>query len=450
MPQVEQPGGHQSRDIEPVYRPSDDGTIVVYAGELLLAMGADEHVAPGNLELRLSPRPQFAAHVAGSDPWLLVHALDSQRMTVALPPGAALDPPTDLVSSARSEGAAPRANVSIPINRMKAGELGLAERLLLHVSGPLSRWPLPSRETGSGAPAQPQLRCSLSGWELRLAEAGGPKAVDEFSFVVEAVPPDLPLGLNVTERLGSQVFLLLSLIAGQEIGVGPVVGVDAAGRVVWADWYAPRFRPEQSAWRWCPRDQVNQALPALATGLSSLADDPALQQVVDRAGRHLLAANGPEVLDVRIPVACSGLELLGWAVLQRHQWLTRDGLGRLPAAGRVRLLMQWAGIPVALPTQFGALAGRRGRLGQPDVAGPELIFDVRNSLVHPPKRIDEPEWPCHSELLEAWQLATWYLELAVVRLLGYQGEYVSRLRPEGWIGDTEIVPWATSRNQRTR
>jgi hypothetical protein len=181
-------------------------------------------------------------------------------------------------------------------------------------------------------------------------------------------------------------------------------------------------------------------LPALAAGLSSLADDRALLQVVDRAGRHLLAANGPEVLDVRIPVACSGLELLGWAVLQRQQWLTRDGLGRLPAAGRVRLLLQWASIPVELPTQFGALAARRGRLGQTDAAGPEVIFDVRNNLVHPPRRIEEPEWPGHSELFEAWQLATWYLELAVIRLLGYEGEYVSRLRLGGWIGDTELVP----------
>jgi hypothetical protein len=323
----------------------------------------------------------------------------------------------------------------------------LAERLLLHVSGPLSRWPLPSRETGSGEPAQPQLRWTLSGWDLRLAEAGGPKAVDDFSFVVEAIPHHLPLGLDAAEQLCSQVVLLLSLIAGQEIGVGPVVGVDAVGQVVWADWYAPRFRPEQSAWRWCPKQLVNQALPALATGLSSLADDPALQQVVDRAGRHLLAANGPEVLDVRIPVACSGLELLGWAVLQRQQWLTKEGLSRLPAKSRVRLLLQWAGVPVELPSQFAALAARRGRLAQSDVAGPELIFDVRNNLVHPPKRIDQPEWPDRDQLLEAWQLATWYLELALLRLLGYEGEYLSRLQLGGWDFDTEPVPWSTSRDQ---
>jgi hypothetical protein len=447
MPEGEQAGSDQSRDINPVYRPSEDGAIVLYAGDLQLAIGADEHVMPGNLELRLSPRPDFYAHVAGSDPWLVMHAWDSQRMTVALPAGAELDPPTDRVPTARPEDAFPWGDISMPITRMTTGELRLVERLLLHVSGPLSRWPLPSRETDDGEQAQQQLCWSLSGWDLRLAEVGGPKAVDNFSFVVEATPHDLPLGLDTMERLCSQVFLLLSLIAGQEIGIAPVAGVDAAGQVVWADWGAPRFRPEQSAWRWCSRDRVNQALPALATGLSSLADDPALQQVVDRAGRHLLAANGPEVLDVRIPVACSGLELLGWAVLQRQQWLTKEGLSRLPAKSRVRLLLQWAGIPVELPDQFDALAARRGRLGQSDVAGPEVLFDVRNNLVHPPKRIDEPEWPDHDQLLEAWQLATWYLELAVVRLLGYKGDYVSRLRLGGWDLDTEPVPWSTSRDQ---
>ena len=60
------------------------------------------------------------------------------------------------------------------------------------------------------------------------------------------------------------------------------------------------------------------------------------------------------------------------------------------------------------------------------------------------KRIEEPEWPNRNELLETWQLATWYLELAVLRLLGYEGEYLSRLRLGGWEFDTETVPWSTS------
>jgi hypothetical protein len=242
MPEGEQAGSDESRDVRPIYRPSDDGTIVVYAGDLQLSIGADEHVISGNLELRLGPRPEFCAHVAGSDRWLVMHAWDSHRITVALPVGAALDPPTDRMPTARPEGAVPWADVPILITRMTTGELRRADRLLLHVSGPLSRWPLPSLETASGEPAQPQLRWTLSGWDLRLAEVGGPKAVDDFSFVVEAIPHDRPLGPDAMERLCSQVFLLLSLITGQEIGIAPVVGMDATGRVVWADWGAPHFR----------------------------------------------------------------------------------------------------------------------------------------------------------------------------------------------------------------
>jgi hypothetical protein len=300
--QDEELEGHEGQAIEPVYRPSDDGTIVVYGGDLLLRIGTDEHVVRGNLALRLSPRPELAAHVANSD-WLQIHTSGGSSLTVELPPGAGLDPPSNLASSAYSGGVGSEAYVSTPINRATAGELRLAERLIFHVSGPLIRYPLPSPDTGSADPPQPQLPWILSGWKLCLAEAGGPTAVDDFSFVVEAIPHGLPLDLDATERLCSEVFLLLSLIAGQEIGVAPVVGIDAAGRVVWADWGAPRFRADQSAWRWCPRRLVNQALPALARGLTSLNDDPALHQVVDRAGRHLLAANGPEVLDFRIPVA---------------------------------------------------------------------------------------------------------------------------------------------------
>ena len=74
MPEVEQSGSDESRNVDPVYRPSDGGTIVVYSGDLQLAIGAEEQVLPGNLELRLGPRPEFSAHVAGSDPWLVVHA----------------------------------------------------------------------------------------------------------------------------------------------------------------------------------------------------------------------------------------------------------------------------------------------------------------------------------------------------------------------------------------
>jgi hypothetical protein len=143
-------------------------------------------------------------------------------------------------------------------------------------------------------------------------------------------------------------------------------------------------------------------------------EDPAFELVFDRAVNHLPVANGSEPLDIRIPVACSGLEMLAWAVLQREQSVDPRELYN---AGMVaQRLLQWAGIPVE-PRTFPALAARRDRLHETDWAAADVVFNVRNKLVHPPRRLNEPEWPTHDELLEAWQLVTWYLELAILRAL---------------------------------
>jgi hypothetical protein len=203
-----------------------------------------------------------------------------------------------------------------------------------------------------------------------------------------------------------------------------------------------QIRTGQPSVRWCPDLQVSSALPTLADGFTAVSADEVMERVLHRAISHLLAAGGQEVFDVRIPVACSGLELLVWAILQRHDWLAIDALTRLAAGAVIRLLLQWAGIPVAIPGQLAALAARRSRLSQPSWTGPEVLFSVRNKVVDPPKRLDEPEWPTADELVESWQLATWYLELVLLRLLEYEGEYWSRLRLGRREDDVEPVPWA--------
>jgi hypothetical protein len=272
MTEPEQSASREFRHIHPIYQLADDGTIVIYAGDLVLSRdGVEQRVITGNLELRLSPRPEFFAHVAGSEPWLINSWLGTETLMVALPPGASLEPAAGSALTTEPDDASSWADFPIPISRLAAGDVRLAERLILHVSGPLTDQQLPVCQTDGGQ--QGQLSLVLPGWDLRLAAAGRPDAVEDFSFAVEAVPYRDPLDEDTAVRLCRRVFVLLSLVAGQEIGVGPVVGLDAAGRVVWADWAAPRFQPGRSARRWCPGHLVNQALPVLATGFSSLADD---------------------------------------------------------------------------------------------------------------------------------------------------------------------------------
>lgn len=109
----------------------------------------------------------------------------------------------------------------------------------------------------------------------------------------------------------------------------------------------------------------------------------------------------------------------------------------------LRMLLEWAGIPIAVPTELGELEARRVRCCEADSAGPDVLFNVRNGLLHPPKRLEDPEWPEEEELFQAWQLATWYLELALLRALDYKGEYWRRIALGRQSTDVEPVPWAT-------
>jgi hypothetical protein len=104
--------------------------------------------------------------------------------------------------------------------------------------------------------------------------------------------------------------------------------------------------------------------------------------------------------------------------------------------------MKSCSIPTEVPGHFEALSSRGSRIGQSDWTSPEALFNVRNSLVHPPRKLDEAEWPTSDELVEAWQLATWILELSLLHVLGYDGEYWCRLRLVGSGWDTGAVPWA--------
>jgi hypothetical protein len=45
-------------------------------------------------------------------------------------------------------------------------------------------------------------------------------------------------------------------------------------------------------------------------------------------------------------------------------------------------------------------------------------------------------------MVEAWQLATWYLQLAILRLLDYHGHYRTALVFGGSEARSDPVPWA--------
>lgn len=419
----------------PIYRPLASGIIPLYEGEIEVNVGDDELRTHGRVELRLEPRVDLIAWVPGPAALNLFFTEDRQHLdrTVKVPGGSALQPPTtERPEHKGNEG-------TFLINPIVAGRLETAGTLLFHFGGALGARSSPGGFFGRSR--QPRINFELPGWKLALVP--GDPEIDAFCALVKADPCSCEIDLADVERLDRHLFLLLSFIANCEVGAGAVAGQDDAGQVVWAYWAPPRLNSQRAPIRWCPELLIAEALPMLGSGLSSFDSDEAMIEIIDRAIGYSLAANDSALLDIKVPIACSGLELLSWAVLQQEGIMqSSDERRKLGPDGMLRLFLDWAKISTAVPEAMLELERRRHRRCEKISAGPEVLFNVRNGLVHPPKRLDDPEWPDPEEQFQAWQLATWYLELGLLRTLGYNGEYWSRLRLGRSAHDLEPVPWA--------
>lgn len=175
-----------------------------------------------------------------------------------------------------------------------------------------------------------------------------------------------------------------------------------------------------------------------------LANDPSLRKVWQSIFRQVIFSytDAERSGDSRgIVPAYIALETLGWAVLViKEGWLTgdrprtvgRSGRGayeKLLAEDRLRLLLHWAGIPTSVPDSTPNMQRKVGSAED----GPEIVTWARNRVVHPDK---------HDRLSddlagEAWATAMRYIELVMLRLLGYKGYFRNRLDS----GKIQSVPW---------
>lgn len=434
-----------ARRIAPIYGPpGEGGEIILYAGDLELQSGGQFGTLHGQVELRLYPAPDLKARVAGSGTDLLRLTFGDSLGSTALPAQASLAPPQSSTPPEQPEGTQ-WADAWIAARGLTGGTLASAERLLLHYSGAFEpRFRAMTDLEGGGT--QGQIPFELPGWRLVVAP------VDEaasdargFSGAIEATPTGSRIDLADVNRLSYRLFILLSLTASREVAIGPICGLDSDGDVVWVRWDSPRMRRGRGV-GWCPRHLIPTALPVLAGGYVSLSGDRATEVVFERAAEALLFADSDQVVDVRVPIACGALELLAWWLLPRHGVIDESDLDNLKAGTAVRRLLEWAGIPEGVPEHLEALSARRDVLGQRGWGGPEVVFNVRNRLIHPPKNRADPEWPGHDVLVESWQLSLWYLQLAILRLLDYSGEYRTALHFGGSEAATEPVPWAAQPN----
>lgn len=134
-------------------------------------------------------------------------------------------------------------------------------------------------------------------------------------------------------------------------------------------------------------------------------------------------------------------------IVEDKKIISSDGFKNLPAADQLRLLLSYCSIPLTIPNSLThldqAVRDSKQNLNWED--SPQSLTEIRNSIVHsgkPAKRQRIFNLPVEVKA-EIYQLGLWYLELVLLYIFGYQGDYFNRIAGKKlYPGCIESVPWA--------
>ena len=107
---------------------------------------------------------------------------------------------------------------------------------------------------------------------------------------------------------------------------------------------------------------------------------------------------------------------------------------------KIRSLLNELNIPTDIPETLRNLGTAVSSLDASD--GPTAITKLRNAFVHPKKsHRDTVSQVSVSARMEAHALGLWYIEMALLRLFGYKGEYYQRFLTDTLDKAKIKVPW---------
>lgn len=359
---------------------------------------------------------------------------------------------TSLTLSADESSATALAELVPNPQRMRRGQPNeLIKRLVFHVAN------FPNFLGGESSSAD-FIYCTAAGgmkrlgnviladppWSIQLqAMVGTAKTIERLNsgggygitHVAELTRSDgSTFAADEAEDVLHKLYLFVSFARGAWAPVVLNAGFDTADNRVYENWGVQIGTPWESCRGWFDRNR-GQALGAVYPGFCALLRDPMIGQAVSRTLYWYLRSNrggdGPGI-DSGIILSQAALELLASAYLESQKIKMPS---RSRAADQLREALRQLGIPVAIPDALAGLKeGQRQSCWQD---APEAITRIRNELVHPKRKLPIK---MGAVVPNAWSLAQWYIELLILRLSGYSGQYSNRLEAS-WVGEVEDVPW---------
>ncbi len=230
----------------------------------------------------------------------------------------------------------------------------------------------------------------------------------------------------------TDLHLFLSFAHGLWTSVVLPVGFDKQGNRVFEEWGVPLCSSWEPSLTWFDSHH-GQSLAELYPGFVKLLHNRGLGKPVSDALYWYLRSNqagtGPGT-DGGLILSQAALEKLAYAQLKDKKPNEHTGAFLCRACRDL-------GVPIDIPKATAKLYNANRKQKEKWEHSLHALVDVRNDLVHPKKRLGVE---IGKIIVDAWNLSQWYIELIVLKLSCYNGQYSNRLRAR-WRGEVEHVPW---------
>jgi len=296
-------------------------------------------------------------------------------------------------------------------------------------------------------------RCQfiVQGWNITIDRTL------QFKGLVEQMEENSGFGLTHVGRLERQdgstflggealAFLenlsyLLSFCSARWCGVMLAFGYginDTSEMPVWVNWDIGRVDPWKEQQNWFPRTD-EFALSRLAPGFLNKMADPMWTKPLRTATNWYLEAINPGTMDSGIVLTQVGLELLAWThMVHTSKTFSKTKFDPLPAQDKITIILKECKIPIDIPQTYVSLTQYAASNNK--VTGPEITVKLRNALVHG-SNIEKYLGVGGDVRFETWDIGLCYLELTLLWLSQYQGQYMNRSNPVPSTTVYETVPW---------
>lgn len=227
-----------------------------------------------------------------------------------------------------------------------------------------------------------------------------------------------------------------------------LVGYSSGGEKVWEKWSANQAAPWQnSVYSWFPDYQNAQSLSKLFPGFFQRWQNKITWNEPIRLAIHWYLESNSKAGGVQgsIVLMQAAFELLSWTlIVEEKKIISQDGFEKLPAADKLRLILSQCNIQLKLPDSLSNLLQAAQHKELRWVDGAQALTEIRNAIVHAnPKKRQRVLNRDVLEQTEAYELGLWYLELILLNLFEYKGEYLNRIAKKKLYDDhIESVPWS--------